>query len=233
MIWTLLAFVVTLFVLRKFAFPRIAEALDKRQRAIEESIDAAERTRTRGRRAARRVPRAPARRRARRPTRSSPGPQAPARRERRVARRGQAQREELLEQTRRDIEAETRRAIQEIRHEVADLTVLATEKVTRKTLTAGRPASASSRRRWASSTSPRSGERERRLAMEEIAQVYSRSLFEVAKEHGKLDDVREQLGQFADALDENRDLAVFFFSPYFSTEEKKEGLGRARRRRRS
>jgi F-type H+-transporting ATPase subunit delta len=63
--------------------------------------------------------------------------------------------------------------------------------------------------------------------MEEIAQVYSRALFEVAKEHGKLDDVRGQLGQFTDALEQNRDLAVFFFSPYFSTEEKKEGLYKA------
>ena len=60
--------------------------------------------------------------------------------------------------------------------------------------------------------------------MEEIAQVYSRSLFEVAKEHGKLDLIREQLGAFADALEETRELAIFFFSPYFSTEEKKRGL---------
>jgi F-type H+-transporting ATPase subunit delta len=63
--------------------------------------------------------------------------------------------------------------------------------------------------------------------MEEIARVYARSLFEVAKEQDKLDVVREQIGQFADALDGSRDLQVFFFSPYFSTEEKKEGLGRA------
>ncbi|HWK16811.1 MAG TPA: ATP synthase F1 subunit delta [Solirubrobacteraceae bacterium] len=62
--------------------------------------------------------------------------------------------------------------------------------------------------------------------MEEIAQVYARSLFEVATEHGILDQAREQVDQFADALTENRDLAVFFFSPYFSTEEKKSGLGR-------
>ena len=65
--------------------------------------------------------------------------------------------------------------------------------------------------------------------MEEIAQVYARSLFEVAKEHGKLDSVKSQLGQFADALEQNRDLAVFFFSPYFSTEEKQEGLERVGR----
>jgi F-type H+-transporting ATPase subunit delta len=62
--------------------------------------------------------------------------------------------------------------------------------------------------------------------MEELAQVYARSLFEVAREQGKLDELREQLGQFADALDEEHDLAVFFFSPYFSTKEKQDALGR-------
>jgi F-type H+-transporting ATPase subunit delta len=63
--------------------------------------------------------------------------------------------------------------------------------------------------------------------MEEIATVYARSLFEVASERDALDVVREQIGQFADALQENRDLQVFFFSPYFSTEEKKDALGKA------
>jgi F-type H+-transporting ATPase subunit delta len=63
--------------------------------------------------------------------------------------------------------------------------------------------------------------------LEEIAQVYSRSLFDVAKEHGKLDRIRDELGAFADALAENRELSVFFFSPYFSTQEKEEGLRRA------
>ncbi len=63
--------------------------------------------------------------------------------------------------------------------------------------------------------------------MEEIAQVYARSLFEVATERDQLDDVRDQIGQFADALDDSRELQTFFFSPYFSTEEKKQGLGKA------
>jgi ATP synthase F1 delta subunit len=62
--------------------------------------------------------------------------------------------------------------------------------------------------------------------MEEIARVYARSLFEVAKEQDKLDVVREQLGQFAEALDGNRELSIYFFSPYFSTPEKKDGLGK-------
>jgi F-type H+-transporting ATPase subunit delta len=62
--------------------------------------------------------------------------------------------------------------------------------------------------------------------MEEIAQVYARALFEAAQDADKLDEVREQVGAFADALNENQELSVFFFSPYFSTEEKKEGLGK-------
>jgi F-type H+-transporting ATPase subunit delta len=62
--------------------------------------------------------------------------------------------------------------------------------------------------------------------MEEIASVYARSLFEVAQEQGKLDDVRDQLGDFADTLDSNQEMQVFFFSPYFSTPEKEEGLDR-------
>ena len=63
--------------------------------------------------------------------------------------------------------------------------------------------------------------------MEEIASVYARSLFEVAKEQDKLDKVRDELGEFADALDGNRELQVFFFSPYFSTTEKQDGLDKA------
>ncbi len=60
--------------------------------------------------------------------------------------------------------------------------------------------------------------------MEELAQVYGHALFEVASEHGVIDEVREQLGQFADELDQNRDLQVFLFSPYFSSQEKKDGI---------
>ena len=60
--------------------------------------------------------------------------------------------------------------------------------------------------------------------MEELAQVYANALFEVASENDVTDDVREQLGQFADELDENRDLQVFLFSPYFSSQEKKDGI---------
>jgi F-type H+-transporting ATPase subunit delta len=63
--------------------------------------------------------------------------------------------------------------------------------------------------------------------MEEVAEVYARALFEVSVQQDKLDEIHDQLGQFADAVGENRDLARFFFSPYFSTDEKKDALGRA------
>jgi F-type H+-transporting ATPase subunit delta len=62
--------------------------------------------------------------------------------------------------------------------------------------------------------------------VEDLAQVYARALFEVASERDQIDVVREQIGEFADAVDADRNLATFFFSPYFSTEEKVDGLHR-------
>jgi F-type H+-transporting ATPase subunit delta len=62
--------------------------------------------------------------------------------------------------------------------------------------------------------------------LEEIAEVYARSLFEVAQESDKLDEIHEELGQFADALSDSRELQMFLFSPYFSSEEKKDGIGK-------
>ena len=134
MIWTLLAFLVAFFILRKWAWPAITEALDKRQRAIEESIDAAEHARTEAASLLEEY-----RERLREARGQADEIVARARKagevhERESLEQAKAKRDELLDQTRRDIEAETRRAIQEIRNEVADLTVLATEKVTRKSL---------------------------------------------------------------------------------------------------
>lgn len=62
--------------------------------------------------------------------------------------------------------------------------------------------------------------------MEELARIYSEALFDAAKEQSKLDLVRDQLGALADALERNRELELFFFSPYFSSREKKEGIDR-------
>ena len=63
--------------------------------------------------------------------------------------------------------------------------------------------------------------------MQEAARVYAEALFDVAKDKGKLDAVRDELAQFADAVDGNRELQVFLFSPYFSSAEKVAGLKRA------
>jgi ATP synthase F1 delta subunit len=63
--------------------------------------------------------------------------------------------------------------------------------------------------------------------MEEIARVYAEALFDVAKEKGSLDEVREELGEFADALEQNREMQIFLFSPYFSSKEKREGVEKA------
>jgi F-type H+-transporting ATPase subunit b len=134
MIWTLLLFGLSMYFLWKYAFPRISEALDRRQHAIEESIDHAERVRRdadqlleeyreRLREARNQAEQIIERAR-----------KAAEAHEREAVEHAQQRREQLMEQTRRDIESETRRAIQEIRREVADLTLLATEKVTRKVL---------------------------------------------------------------------------------------------------
>jgi F-type H+-transporting ATPase subunit b len=134
MIWTLIIFGLTLIILWKVAFPRIADALDKRQKMIEDSIDAAEKTKRdadqllaeyRERLSDARGQADEIVARARRTAEAA---------ENETIAEARAKREEMMEQTRRDIEAETRRAIQQIRAEVADLTVLATEKVTRKSL---------------------------------------------------------------------------------------------------
>jgi F-type H+-transporting ATPase subunit b len=135
MIWTLLLFGISMYVLYKLAFPRITEALDRRQHAIEESIDAADRTRKEADeilaeyRERLREARGQADEIIERARKAADAHEARAKED------AQANREQLMEQTRRDIEVETRRAIEEIRSEVADLTVLATEKLTRKSLT--------------------------------------------------------------------------------------------------
>jgi F-type H+-transporting ATPase subunit b len=135
MIWTLILFGISMVVLWKLAFPRISEALERRQRAIEDSIDAAERTRQEADEIL-----AEYRERLKEARQQSEEILERARRTAEVHARdataeARQRREQLMEQTRRDIETETRRAIEEIRREVADLTVMATEKVTRKTLT--------------------------------------------------------------------------------------------------
>jgi F-type H+-transporting ATPase subunit b len=134
MIWTLIAFGVTMWVLSKIAFPRIAEALDKRANAIRESVEAAEKQREeadellkeyRGRLQEAREQADDIVARARKASEAAKA---------QAAEEGKTKREELVAAARKDIEAETRRSLERIRREVADLTVMATEKVTRKSL---------------------------------------------------------------------------------------------------
>jgi F-type H+-transporting ATPase subunit b len=136
MIWTLLLFLITMWVLSKVAFPKIQEALDKRAKMISESIDAADRQRResdellaeyRARLAEAREQADDIMARARKSAETAEAEAAAA---------GKEKREELVSAAKRDIEAETRRSLDQIRQEVADLTVLATERVTRKSLSA-------------------------------------------------------------------------------------------------
>ena len=136
MIWTLVLFLFTMWVLSMLAFPKIQEALDRRAKTIAESLDAAERQRResdellaeyRGRLAEAREQADDIMARARKAAETAEAEATTA---------GREKREELVAQAKRDIEAETRRSLDQIRGEVADLTVLATEKVTRKTLSA-------------------------------------------------------------------------------------------------
>jgi F-type H+-transporting ATPase subunit b len=134
MIWTLALFLFTMWVLSKVAFPRIQEALDKRAKLIADSIESAERSKKESEELL-----AEYRARLKEAREQADDIVARARKAGETAKQeaasaGKEKREELVEAARRDIEAETRRSLEKIRNEVADLTVLATEKVTRKSL---------------------------------------------------------------------------------------------------
>jgi F-type H+-transporting ATPase subunit b len=134
MIWTLVLFLIVMFVLRKYAFPPIREALEKRANAISENIEAAQRQREEADKLL-----AEYRQRLKEAREQADDITARARKASEAAvaeaaAEGKAKREELVAAARKDIETETRRSLEQIRKEVADLTVLATEKITRKSL---------------------------------------------------------------------------------------------------
>jgi F-type H+-transporting ATPase subunit b len=134
MIWTLVAFVIAMYVLSKLAFPRISEALDKRQKAIEESIDSAERTRQEADQLLAEYRERLHEARAQSDEIVQRARQAAETHEREAHEQAREIASEASKRAEREIEAATQRALGEIRKEVADLTILATEKVTRKTL---------------------------------------------------------------------------------------------------
>ena len=150
MIWTLVLFVAVMWVLSRTAFPRIGEALEKRANAIRDNIAESEKTRAEADELL-----AEYRERLKEAREQADDILARARKsaeaaEKQAADEGRAKREELVAAARKDIETETRRSLETLRKEVADLTVLATEKVTRKSL---------------------SGEDQRRMVEEALAEV--------------------------------------------------------------
>jgi F-type H+-transporting ATPase subunit b len=136
MLWTLILFGISMVVLWRLAFPRITAALDRRQRAIEDEIEEAERRRNEANQILEEYRERLREARGQADEIVERSRKAAEAHEREAKENAEQRRDELMERTRRDIEAETRRAIDEIRREVADLTVLATEKVTRKVLNA-------------------------------------------------------------------------------------------------
>src|SRR6478672_10094817 len=134
MIWTLIAFGISMWVLSKYAFPRISEALEKRRLLIEESINQAEKSREEADklleeyRARLKEAREQAEDILVRSRKAAEQFEAESKE------KVQKEHQEAMERTRREIEAETRRALDEIRKEVAELTIIATEKVARKSL---------------------------------------------------------------------------------------------------
>lgn len=134
MIWTLLVFGITMLLLARLAFPRITEALDKRQRAIEDSIDSAERTRVQADQILAEYRQRLTEARAQADEIVQSARQMGETHEREAKEQAKELSASASQRAQRDIEAATRQALQELRREVADLTVMATEKVTRKTL---------------------------------------------------------------------------------------------------
>jgi F-type H+-transporting ATPase subunit b len=134
MIWTLLVFGITMLLLARLAFPRITAALDKRQQAIEDSIDSAERTREEADRILAEYRQRLTEARAQADEIVHSARQMGETHEREAKEHAKELSAEAATRAQRDIEAATQRALQELRREVADLTIAATEKVTRKTL---------------------------------------------------------------------------------------------------
>jgi len=134
MIWTLLVFGITMLLLARLAFPRISAALDKRQKAIEDSIDSAERTREEADRILAEYRERLLQARAQADEIVQSARQMGETHEREAKEQAKELASDAAQRAQRDIEAATQRALQELRREVADLTIAATEKVTRKTL---------------------------------------------------------------------------------------------------
>jgi F-type H+-transporting ATPase subunit b len=134
MLWTLIAFGITVVLLSRLVFPRISEALAKRQKAIEDSIDSAQRTREEAEKLLGEYRERLHEARAQSDEIVQRARQTAETHEREAKEHARELAGEASARAARDIEAATARALSELRSEVANLTVMATEKVTRKVL---------------------------------------------------------------------------------------------------
>jgi F-type H+-transporting ATPase subunit b len=134
MIWTIVVFAISLFILAKWVFPLIGEALDKRATTIEGEVDAAEGLRQEADKVLEEYRERLKEARAQSEEIVQRARQTAESHEHEGRERGKQILEEAAKRAERDIEAASKRALDDIRREVANLTVMATEKVTRKTL---------------------------------------------------------------------------------------------------
>ena len=201
MIWTFVCFGITYYVLKKFAFGRIQQVIDERRQRIREALDEADRARTEAQKLVEEHRATMAQARSQAEEILAEARKVAESQKRRLRDELEDDRQRRLEETSRQIDAETARALQAIRSEVADLTVIATQKVTGKVL------DAADHKRLIDEAI---GELDfsalqqgaRTSAMAVVARTYARALFEAAKDAGRIDEVRDQLTTFVEAVDE-------------------------------
>ena len=231
MVWTLIAFGITLFVLSKrYAFGPIQKAIDARRDRIRQAARRGRPGPRRGAPAARGAPRARSARRAARRRRSSPRRRevADAQRER-VREETEADRQRRLEETKRQIEAETRRALEQIRARGRRAHAASpTSRVTGKVLDRRRPAPADRERRQR----PRLLGARRLTATDgrSAQRIYARALFDAAKERAELEAVREELADFVQTLEDVPELDAVLRNPQLDPRAKARGSRRRARR---
>ncbi len=221
MIWTLVCFAITFFVLKKYAFGPIQKTIDERRERIRSSVEEAENTRREARALLEEHKQLMGQAKSEASAiLAQARTDAEAQRER-AREEVEADRQRRLEETRKQIEAETVRALEQIRAEVADLTLIATAEGDRQGARPGRP-QAADRRRDRRARLLRPGDRDRLVAV--APRLYARSLFEAAKETGKLDVVHAELGEFATAVDEVPELRGLLSNPQIERDERSAAL---------
>ena len=211
MIWTIVCFLITFYVLKKFAFGRIQHTIDERRKRIREALDEADRARTEAQKLVEEHRATMAQARGQAEEILAEARKVAESQRRRLRDELEEDRQRRLEETSRQIEAETARALQAIRSEVADLTVIATQKVTGKVLDAADHKRLIDEAIGELDFSALPGEPE--LGMAVVARTYARALFEAAQNEGRIEPVRDELATFVQAVDEVPELRALIRNP--------------------